>query len=778
MRTLMLILLPFLLVVTVASAERYGEKRGHRFARKESALYPSYEDASDKDDNSEEDFPFIDVAFPALTGDAEVRDQANSFGEKIWDSFFNGFGNGQKPDSFLNWMQPWWKGPNVCVREEERVGNQTITQEESADVTRADDQERTSIRSIFNGVSTSCVDLGDFYKCVMKVTRKGEKKTKTRIYECCHGYARSDDGKGCIKDVELSDLKSTLEKLNLTRFLEAVDRIGLDHLISEESNYTLFVPSNAAWDALTDSEQFKVIVTKTNDRNELTRDVLTGHIVPGWHYSYDWFDEMVVNTTEPDSQLRINFFSTPSPLSTANCARITSINHKATNGIIHQIDSVMMPPDGTLWDQLSDDQQFSKYLSLVDENLQKRLINPDEHLTVLAFTDEVFNRLPNTVRQAITGENKCYKDLISEHVFPHTVCSAAINGKAKIRNIAGHYIDASQTRANDKEESVLMFNDASVTSADRIATNGVLHVIDNVILLEYMLDTMEVLKRRGAVNFANMLTDNDLNVQNYPEVTLFVPPDSSFQELNEEDLKKMLETHIVPDTIELDPRRGLGENESLVTTQSGNDVPLSLCSGLLQFPFTSLSTSINAHVGCSQIVVANVHTCNGVIHVIDKPLTFAKQPVLELLKSRADLSQFVHMLEASGLLDVVDNDDFDGTVLAPTNAAMDSALSTDDKQSLFDDTDKLDMFVKRHIIREKLCEYQLSNAMGPFSMRRYRALAGDMLNGRRIRGKFELGGSTVSKTDLRATNGIVHILERPIARRRQLTLWEIFGFNA
>jgi uncharacterized surface protein with fasciclin (FAS1) repeats len=52
---------------------------------------------------------------------------------------------------------------------------------------------------------------------------------------------------------ELTDLKSTLENMNLTRFMEAAERIGMDNLISEGKNYTYFVPKNAAWDALTDS---------------------------------------------------------------------------------------------------------------------------------------------------------------------------------------------------------------------------------------------------------------------------------------------------------------------------------------------------------------------------------------------------------------------------------------------------------------------------------------------------------------------------------------------
>lgn len=48
-------------------------------------------------------------------------------------------------------------------------------------------------------------------------------------------------------------------------------------------------------------------------------------------------------------------------------------------------------------------------ISVVDEELRKRLMDPNEHLTVLAFTDEAFNRLPNAVHQSIINQKKCYK---------------------------------------------------------------------------------------------------------------------------------------------------------------------------------------------------------------------------------------------------------------------------------------------------------------------------------------------------------------------------------
>lgn len=48
---------------------------------------------------------------------------------------------------------------------------------------------------------------------------------------------------------------------------------------------------------------------------ELTMlELFSAHVLPGWQYSYDWFNDMVVNTTESTSPVRINFYKNPTPV--------------------------------------------------------------------------------------------------------------------------------------------------------------------------------------------------------------------------------------------------------------------------------------------------------------------------------------------------------------------------------------------------------------------------------------------------------------------------------
>jgi uncharacterized surface protein with fasciclin (FAS1) repeats len=98
--------------------------------------------------------------------------------------------------------------------------------------------------------------------------------------------------------------------------------------------------------------------------------------------------------------------------------------------------------------------------------------------TVFAPTDEAFAKLPaGTVENLLKPENKDQLvAVLTYHVVPGKVMSADIAGKAlSVASVQGQDIAIDAT-------SGVMVNNATVTAADIEATNGVIHVIDTVIL--------------------------------------------------------------------------------------------------------------------------------------------------------------------------------------------------------------------------------------------------------------------------------------------------------
>ena len=98
--------------------------------------------------------------------------------------------------------------------------------------------------------------------------------------------------------------------------------------------------------------------------------------------------------------------------------------------------------------------------------------------TVFAPTDEAFAKLPaGTVENLLKPENKeQLTAILTYHVVPGKVMAADVAGIDEAKTVNGKMIDV------EVEGGTVKVNDATVTAADIAASNGVIHVIDTVIL--------------------------------------------------------------------------------------------------------------------------------------------------------------------------------------------------------------------------------------------------------------------------------------------------------
>jgi uncharacterized surface protein with fasciclin (FAS1) repeats len=98
--------------------------------------------------------------------------------------------------------------------------------------------------------------------------------------------------------------------------------------------------------------------------------------------------------------------------------------------------------------------------------------------TVFAPTDEAFAKLPKgTVEDLLKPENKAkLAAILTYHVLPGKVMAADIAGKkANVKTVQGSDLAVDST-------SGVKVNDATVTTADVAASNGVIHIIDTVVM--------------------------------------------------------------------------------------------------------------------------------------------------------------------------------------------------------------------------------------------------------------------------------------------------------
>jgi uncharacterized surface protein with fasciclin (FAS1) repeats len=164
-----------------------------------------------------------------------------------------------------------------------------------------------------------------------------------------------------------------------------------------------------------------------------------------------------------------------------NDATVIVADVMATNGIIHALDTVLLPPD--IVDIAAADARFKILVTaLTAADLVTPLKGPGP-FTVFAPTNAAFAKLPpGTLEDLLKPENKpLLVELLAYHVVAGRALTAAdINAlnppfKLEMANGLSTYIS--------KDGDVIQVNGANVIVADVIGSNGVIHGIDTVLLI-------------------------------------------------------------------------------------------------------------------------------------------------------------------------------------------------------------------------------------------------------------------------------------------------------
>lgn len=158
-------------------------------------------------------------------------------------------------------------------------------------------------------------------------------------------------------------------------------------------------------------------------------------------------------------------------------AQIVKTDIKASNGVIHVIDSVILPASDNIVTTASNAKQFNTLLTAAKAAGLADVLANDGPFTVFAPTDEAFAALGDTVGELLQPENKQkLADILKYHVVSGRVYSTDAVAAGKAKTLEGNAI-----KIKAKEGHVLI-NSAKVVSADLDASNGVIHVIDAVLL--------------------------------------------------------------------------------------------------------------------------------------------------------------------------------------------------------------------------------------------------------------------------------------------------------
>ncbi|GIY24039.1 transforming growth factor-beta-induced protein ig-h3 [Caerostris extrusa] len=567
-----------------------------------------------------------------------------------------------------------------------------------------------------------------------------------------------------------------MKSLERTKFVQWIENAGLADSLSS-ANYTVFTPSNEAIidfeDETEDNEISAINPAKiVADPSTMAR----GHIVEGFENIDVLDNEQQLKTLDEKMKIRINKYQPAHEVVTANCMPISGKNNFATNGIVHLTSGVLPQPQKSLAEIIAEDDTLTKFRHLLDQSgLMFDLEKQDQPWTLFIPTDAAFRKLPKSLKNQMESGEGCVQSILHEHVVKGTLCTAAVVSQVRVKNILDNLLQLTKDEAEK-----LRVNGALVDSENLVGTNGVIHIIDKVLIPPQARNLLKALEEDDRQDLLELLQLSEMapELEEAHNVTFFAPSKEAIKSLsnetreemlaNPEVLKKILQHHLFPSHM---PSNSFADNKKL-TTVNGHDVHIKL-----HETFPGLITA--ATIQCAYVVNHDNQACGAVIHKINKVLMPPKGNVMDILRDMGDHDILLQLLRNTDLeTKLMEDGPF--TFLAPTDGAFENMRDVT-LEKLLENNTLAEKILKLHILPEVLCCNGVSHS-SPFHRQYVRTLDGSVVPTHRGLGdRIRFGRAKVTGCDIPATNGLVHSINRVILPERPrsptlfgMDLWPFF----
>ncbi|GLV38657.1 midline fasciclin [Carabus blaptoides fortunei] len=691
--------------------------------------------------------------FPEIPDNSGFPDSANfpNYGASF-PGFFNFFGS-------LRRQKPWWQGPNVCIDREESIEDED--EGEKKEGMDEDDIEGSFLASIN---LSSCRETPNKYECITKTNNRGVMKTFTVKYKCCYGFRRTKESPACTK-LELKSLLDTVNDVGAIEFRKMIASSDLEDKLRED-NKTIFVPRDQALNDFTEKmlemNQVEIDIDPVRRRRDLrhalsSKDLVMNHIVTGFVDLVDIENEQVLKSDYKDSLIRLNIYptTTSEKLVTANCVPVQKANNLAQNGIVHIIDGVITPGQYSIKQIIEESKKLTMLRKILQNPELAKLVDRKGPFTLLAPTDEAFEKLDTATKQKLTRGDACAINILKYHIIPHTICSAAISGNVTVHNAEGHLFNMERKENDD----LIIEGNVKIVKSDVVASDGVIQLIDTLMLPESGLHITQALKKHNLTKFEQLIEDAGLagEIDDLKNATVFVPTDEAIDESanildamksDQDKLKDLVKYHILPGKVQ---SCDLTNNEMKQTSVDGQKLRVNLYSTLPLF-----SNIINrGTVNCARLVNFDEKSCGSIIHTVDKLLLPPTKSLLDTVNSDEQYSILAKLIKGTEVEEILKDDKQSITLLAPPNAVFDS-IDEKELNVLLEDKKKANEVLKHHILTEILCcsgvggQSWAFNSFVPTLAHQPKEIR------RNSRHQVRIGKSTVTKCDTVATNGVLH----------------------
>ena len=270
---------------------------------------------------------------------------------------------------------------------------------------------------------------------------------------------------------EKNIVETAVEAGKFKTLATALTAAGLIDAVNGPGPFTVFAPTDDAF-AKVPKETLEMLLKPEN--KEKLKAVLTYHVVPGKVMAKD---VVGLKGAKSLNGQRIDVKVDGGKVS-VDGANVVATDIACTNGVIHIIDSVILPASDNIPAVATKAGKFSTLLAAAKAAGLVDALSGDKALTVFAPTDEAFGKLPKgTVESLLKPENKeKLKAILLYHVVEGRVYSEDAVKAKSAATLQGGKVEITV------KDGAAYVNGAKILATDIDAGNGVIHVIDSVIL--------------------------------------------------------------------------------------------------------------------------------------------------------------------------------------------------------------------------------------------------------------------------------------------------------
>ncbi|XP_045896667.1 periostin-like isoform X1 [Micropterus dolomieu] len=568
------------------------------------------------------------------------------------------------------------------------------------------------------------------------------------LYECCPGYMKLDGMRGCPAVVPIDNVYGTLGLVKATTTQQYSDMSKLREEIEGKGSYTMFAPNNDAWDQLDPTIRSALV---SNVNIELY-NALHFHMVNRRLLTKDMKNDMTVTSMYNDLGLYINHYSTG--VVTVNCARIVHGNQVATNGVVHVIDRVITAVGNTIKDVLDNRDELSSFSAAVLASGMMDKLDQSGHYTLFAPTNEAFNKLSPGHLERIMEDKAVIVALVNYHLLNSVQCAEAIMAGSVYETAEGSTIEI-----GCDGDSLTVNGINMVLKKDIVTTNGVIHLIDQVLIPDSAKEGKELMGDSQST-FSDMVSELGLAASLGPktEYTLLAPLNTAFtNEVKSTDqnlLRLILENHIVKFKVKLSELY----NGQLLETLAGKLLRVFI-----------YRTAVCIENAC--MVRGSKEGSKSAVHVMKSLIRPAEKSIYQLLVADGRFKIFLSLMETAGLTGLLKQEG-SYTVFAPTDDAFDG-LSREDLALLKSDLNALRIILLYHFSNGIFINGGLEGGVTNL----LKTLQGNNLQVLSVNNSIHVNSVDVPKSDLMAKNGVIHVVKNvlypadlPVGRQDLLVL--------